>query len=133
MYWLLWYQPRDTTALSLPPSGNGLGRSGVARKVPKSKDEAERGTSPAKFAATAPLTLDQSFTLPTIATMQHTLGGIEKQVESLDRKVDKMSNDVEKHGRWLFAANAILPIAIGIMGFIAKMVWDIVKAKLAIP
>jgi hypothetical protein len=93
--------------------------------APQQKDQDKLGPPPP--------TLDQSFTLPTIMTMQHTLGGIEKQVEGLDRKVDKLSADVEKHGRWLFTANVILIIALAVISFVAKMVWDVVKVKLGAP
>lgn len=60
--------------------------------------------------------------------MQHTLGGIEKQLENLDKKMDKISADVEKHGRWVYAANAIGVIVLAVISFLASKIWDLLIA-----
>lgn len=37
------------------------------------------------------------------------------------------------HGKWIFAANVVLAIALAILGFLAKVLWDIAKARLGLP
>jgi len=75
-----------------------------------------------------PLTLDQSFTLPTIMTMQSQLGGIVKQLEHIEKKMDDVSSDVKKHGQWIFAANALLVVILSVIAFLAPRVWDLLIA-----
>lgn len=72
-----------------------------------------------------PLSLDQSFTLPTIMTMQSQLGGIVKQLEHIEKKMDEVSHDVKKHGQWIFAANALLFVILATMTFLAPRIWDL--------
>lgn len=79
--------------------------------------------------STPPQSLDQSFTLPTIMTMQSQLGGIVKQLEHIEKKMDDVSSDVKKHGRWIYAANALLAVVLAIIGFLAPRVWDLLIAK----
>lgn len=101
------------------------------RKATGSKSDQ---TVPASFPETTPpLTLDQSFTLPTIMTMQHTLGGLEKSMERVETKLDKLGDDVTKHGHWIYAANAVIVLGLAILGFMAKLVWDIAKTRIGIP
>lgn len=95
----------------------------------------ETGTPPATTptGATPAYGSDHNFTLQTIMEVQKTLGGLVKQIDGLDKNVNKLSDDVSKHGKWIFAANAVVLIALGILGFLAKILWDIAKVKLGVP
>jgi hypothetical protein len=96
----------------------------------KPKGTDDQATAPTSFPATAPpQSLDQSFTLPTIMTMQSQLGGIVKQLEHIEKKMDDVSADVKVHGRWIFAANAVLAVMIAVVAFLAPRVWDLLVAR----
>jgi hypothetical protein len=64
--------------------------------------------------------------------LKGTLGGLVKQIDNLDQNVGKLSTDVAKHGKWIFCANVILLLALGIIGFIASVAWDIAKSHLGV-
>lgn len=90
------------------------------------KTKGDENTSPTSFPSTTPpQSLDQSFTLPTIMTMQSQLGGIVKQLEHIEKQVDNLLADVKKHGKWIYAANAFVLAVIGVMAFLAPRIWDI--------
>jgi hypothetical protein len=100
----------------------------------RQRGEREQETTPTRFPETTPaLTRDDSFTLQAVMDMQKTLGGVAKQIDSLDARVSKMSDEVSKHGKWIFAANVVLLIALGLIGFFAKVLWDIAKVKFGLP
>ena len=102
--------------------------------INKAKLAREQATNPTQFPETTPAyTRDDSFTLQAIMDIKGTLGGLVKQIDSLEVSVEKMATDVSKHGKWIFAANAVLLISLGILGFLAKVLWDIAKVKLGIP
>jgi hypothetical protein len=94
------------------------------------KGRAEETTAPTSFPTTSPPpTLDQSFTLPTIMTMQSQLGAIGKQLEHIEKKLDEVAGDVKKHGRWIYAANAFVLAMIALIGFFAPRLWDVLISR----
>ena len=99
---------------------------------PRNRDELPQ--PPHSFPdTTPPLGLDHSsFTLQTIMTMQSTLGGLSKQVDTLSAQVEDLGKDVRAHGKWIYAANALAILAFGAMCWTGKEVWDLLKDRISI-
>jgi hypothetical protein len=103
------------------------------RVTPKSDGgKGKTGATPGQFADTTPqLGMDSgSFTLQTIMTMQATLGGLVKQIEGMEKKLDGVADDGKKHGHWIYAANVLAILGLGVIGFMAKMIWDVVQLRM---
>jgi hypothetical protein len=73
------------------------------------------------------------FTLQAVMEMQRTLGGLENKIDNVDRHLTAIAADVSKHGKWIYAATVVAVLTLGGFGFLAKVMWDIVKAKMGIP
>ena len=101
----------------------------------KSGSGSDNGDPLTSFPHTTPLlTLDYgSFVMQSLMTMQATLGGLVKHVDSVDKKLDRVADDVSKHGRWIYAASVVVVIGVSVLGFLVKALWDIAKAKLGVP
>lgn len=82
----------------------------------------DANTAPTDFPKTTPpISMGQdNLLLQTVLTMQGTLGGLAKQIEGMERKLDKVADEVAKHGRWLFAAYVGGAVILAIVGLIAK-------------
>lgn len=72
------------------------------------------------------------FTLQAVMEMQKTLGGVCAQLDRIDSEIQRTADDVSKHGRWIFAANVVIVIAVGVFGWVLNMIWEIVKARFGI-
>lgn len=71
--------------------------------------------------------------LSTVLSIKSDLGGVCKQLDGLDAKIEKLGDEVSRHGKWIFAANIVLVILIGVVGFAAKAFWDVILVRLNTP
>lgn len=86
---------------------------------------------PTEFAQVPPYpSMDHSFTLQAVMEMQKTLGILSGKIDSVDSTVKEIGRDVSRHGKWIFAATAVALLLFTIVGFMAKVAWDIAKVKL---
>lgn len=82
---------------------------------------------------TSLLTFDHdSFVMQWMMTMQATLGGLVKHVDSMDKKLDRVADEVAKHGRWIYAASVVVVLGVSVLGFLVKALWDIATATLGV-
>ena len=99
-------------------------------KQPKTR----KGTTPQSYAPTTPpqAQAGHDFTLQAVMEMQKTLGAIGNKVDTVDKRVDDMSTELAKHGKWIFAANVVLAISVFGFGWVLTIIWDVIKGKFGI-
>lgn len=62
-------------------------------------------------------------------TMQSQLGAIDKQLENIEKQLGEIGKDVKGHGKWIYAANALMAVVVAIIAFLAPRLWDLLVAK----
>lgn len=51
------------------------------------------------------------------------------KIDEAKADVRDIRNEIHKHGKWIYAANAILGVIIAVIAFLAPRVWDLLIAK----